>query len=242
MTAKQLVDNYHYVIVEVVAEHGNAASIERGLFKGLNAIATGTFIWLKPSKDPKDEVSKSCNLLYYSILSIETYDGTTRCYTFYRKDKGEQDKALEAITEIYNVLKEKILLKKDDYMLDISKYHDIPDLETGSKAIVGNHKTPATSMSSYYSNQRQTPAGCYTPTVYEKKEPEPTAFKRRSKKPTEDTLTSLNEKLDLIAKGEYDTDFPKVKGEKKATKEETAVENTQLTDDEMDYCGGAPFC
>jgi hypothetical protein len=211
MTVMQLGANYHYVIVEVVAEQGNAASIERGLFKGLNTISAGTFLWLKPSEDIKDKVSKSCNLLYYSILSIETYDGTTRCYTFYRKDRAEQVKARETITGIYDVLKETILLKGEDYMLDVSKYHDVPDLTTGSRDIVG--KKPG-SMSNYYNSCHKPTTSSYTPTVYQNVDPEPTAFKRRSKKPTEDVLASLNEKLDLIAKGEYDTNFPVVKGEK----------------------------
>jgi len=222
--------NYHYVIIETVAENGKAASIERGLFKGLNSVGDGTFLWIKTSDSGK--VSKSCNLSYYNILSIETYDGTTRCFTFFRKGKKEQKKGLVAITEIYDILKEKILLKDDDYMLDTDKYRDIPkNLEVGSKGIIGRGIRPAAAATNLYGNSS------YTAPVYQRKDPEPTAFKRRSKKPTEDSLATLNGKLDLITKGEYIAEFPKVKGEKKTANKGGEVVNP----DDVEEYYGTPF-
>jgi len=243
MTSNQSGTNYHYVIVEAVGEKGNAASVERGLFQGLNEIAAGAYLWMKPKAQEK--ISKSCNLAYYNILSIETFDGTTRCYTFFRKDKKEQKKALSDIKGIYEVLKERMLRKNDDYMLDTDKYISVPNnlLETGSKSIVGSHRPAVTRKADFYGNcHHASTSAMTTPSVYQKRDPEPTAFKRRSKKPTEDNLATLNEKLDLIAKGEYDINFPKVKGEKKYERGD-AVAEAQVEDDKEleDYYGDAPF-
>lgn len=198
-----------YAIIELIAERGTASSIEKGLFKGIKTERGQTFMWIKTNSD----ITRACNLAYYNILSIESYDGDTRRFTFFQATVDEQKTAFGRVKDVFVSLKD--FIDKESDLVKTSLYTDIPDnfssysqnnLPSGPQ--MTRHDDIPTGSSSIYAPAYDPK---YTPRI--KKDPEPFAFKRASKKPTKAALKKLNAKLDLIDLGEYEYTIPEVKEE-----------------------------
>lgn len=195
-----------YVIVELVAEKGTASSIEKGLFKGLKREYGQDFLWIKTASD----VTRSCNLAYYNILSIESYDGDVRRFVFFQASLDEQKKALGRIKSMLLSLEGRI--HKLSGLIEASRYSNIPDnfgnsCENSSIQKTTVHRHIPTGPAYGYNGY----------STYEKKDPEPLAFKRDAKKPTKAALKKLSAKMDLIDKGEYEYKIPEVKEKEQGT-------------------------
>lgn len=209
-------EKLRYVIVELVAERGSASSIEKGLFKGLKREFNQDFIWIRTNS----EVVRACNLAFYNILSIESYNGDVRRFTFFQASIDEQKMARNAIKSVLLALDDRV--SKASGLIEASKYTDVPD-NFGS---TNKNHMPRTSAAHTPSCNKPS---IYTPTgspafghdyydhmhSYEKKEPEPLPFKRKSRKPTKAALKKLNAKLNLIDKGEYEYEMPEINPEVK---------------------------
>lgn len=199
-----------YAIVELVGEKGTANSIEKGLFKGIKNEIEDSFLWIKSG----NTIAKSCNLKYYNVLSIETYDGDVRTFTFFMADENEQKEAHEALKGVFNGFAH-ILDERDPELIDVSKFTDVPEnfgSHTSGKIFKSGTSVPY--GTSAYNRSQQTN---YSSSAFIRKEPEPFPFKRGTKKPTKAALKKINKKLDLIVKGEYKYELPLI--EKEAAKE-----------------------
>lgn len=217
----------HYAIVEMVPYSGSANSIVRGLFKGIKKLMPDSiFLWLKNGEN----IAVAYHLQFYTILSIETYDGTVRTYTFFKQDDYEQKKALKDIEDLFDTLKY-FVNTEDECMVNTNNYTSIPENYSeseGNKIVSSNYQPTFNKDSVGNINTANKTASAYTYDYYNnvKKEPEPMAFRRRTKKPSSEALTGLTTKLDLIIKGEYEGKFPKVKGEKEIEYDDSEKENT----------------
>lgn len=202
-----------YVIVELVGEKGTANSIEKGLFKGIKkeVLGAANFLWLKTGNN----VVKACNLGFFNILSIETYDGDVKAFTFFMAGEEEQKKAYKEIDSIVSRLSH-MLNNEDPQLIDVEKFTDLP-------SSFGSHNN--SKINTNPSNAMVTGAANYNADLYnkdfsyEKKDPEPFSFKRDTKKPTKAALMRMKEKLDLIAKGEYKYELPEMSIEKVGAEE-----------------------
>lgn len=198
----------HYVIVELVGEKGAANSIEKGLFQGIKSTGTSDFLWMKTGNN----MARSCNLQFYNILSIQTYDGDVKAFTFFMANKEEQKKAREDIDNIFNRLGH-VLNDKDPKIVDVKKYIGIPKN-------FGNHDnkiptkpniTMGPPVNKVHITGRNTDP--YNHSAYVRRDPEPFPFERNTKKPTKIILKKMGEKLDLIMKGEYEYRLPEISNE-----------------------------
>lgn len=197
-----------YAIVELVGEKGTANSIEKGLFKGIKSTSTIDFLWVKTG----NSVARSCNLEFYNILSIETYDGDVKTFTFFMADEEEQKKAREAIDNVTAKLKYAID-GEDNELIDVEKFTDVPDNFGSHSSNNKNFNKTANVVGSTGYN----PTGLYNKTdytPYKRRDPEPFPFKRDTKKPTKAALRKMRSKLDMIMKGEYEYKLPEVDSEK----------------------------
>ncbi len=241
---QQLIENSSkeqtdYAVVELVGEKGGANSIEKGLLRGINEEGGESFLWLVTEK----KISRAINLADVNILSVETFDGLTRAYTFFMADEDEQKYARKLAEETFESLK-KLALPAGGLMLDVSKFKNVPEdfgkptaMSAAKKTnLVGtaSQKPAGTVGDSWYGNQQRKPAG-YTSNSYYNTDPEPCAWKRKSRKPTKKALEKLRGKLDLLAKKELKYTMPVVKTEKEeAEKKPKAAEkkaNAAATED-----------
>lgn len=202
-----------YAIVELVGELGTANSIEKGLFKGIKEGDEGDeFLWIKSG----NSVSKACSLMYYNVLSIETYDSDVRTFVFFMAGEGEQKMAREVLDKILSKFNH-IPDEKDPGLIDVNKFTNVPT-NFGSHSSVNTASKPVTHAersAPIYSNIYHR-SGTAT-SAYVRKEPEPFPFKRETRKPTKVALRKMGEKLDLIMKGEYKYELPRI--DKKADRE-----------------------
>lgn len=221
----QKINATKYAIVEIALERNNVRHIERGLFRGLRLEENNpTYIWLRTEK----KYDKMCCLLNYTVVSVETYDGQTKTSVFFMADSGEQDEAKLLLTSLKENLK--FLTREDDpEIIDTDKYENVPKDFGGTGIItkVSNHKSDV----SEYSRQRVAGfqgTGYQKPIYTPKKDPEPSTFKRKARRPSKAALGKLDAKLDLIAKGEYKYKLPKIKNEDKEEDDDGA--NQDLSD------------
>lgn len=191
--------------------------IECGLLKGLKVTL---------ADEEKDEVSifitilkngktdRIVNLKYFSILTIEIYNGIAKEIIFYSDE--HQDAAFGKLIDIMESLRTQDMLTDNESIIDISKYEDIP------KNFKDRNSTPDTTTNIY----KKENGGVLTNAVIKSRaskcfrsiEPTMLMFKRRSKKPTKEILKTMKHKILQIASGDYKPPpFKKIKGEKKDT-------------------------
>lgn len=215
-----------YAIVELIADKGRAQNIEGGLLRGIGKDAGDNFLWLVTSK----KVSRACSLAYYNILSVVTFDGFTKTYTFFMADEDEQAEARKVTEEAYDGLKE-LALPENAVLLDVSKFEEVPEnfgrlstVHSSAAASSIGHQTGAasTNMNDWYGKQHNTDTQSYV-----HNDPEPFSWKRKTRKPTKKALEALRNKLDLIAKREYEVAMRAIKGEKDVDDEECEKESAQ---------------
>lgn len=85
-----------YVRIELSPKKGLQGSTEEGLFKKLGKKFDQTLLWIR--KDHK--VTKAFNLSFFNIVTIETYDGEIRRFTFFQPSFSEQKIAREHIERL----------------------------------------------------------------------------------------------------------------------------------------------
>lgn len=191
-----------YAIVELVGDNGTADSIEKGLFKGIRDAYAHDFLWMKTGSS----ITRACNLGYYNILSVETYDGDDKTFLFFMSDKDEQQKARDSLKDVFDRFGH-LLEEGTSKLIDVDKFTDVPKNFGNSETSKISIRKSVDTHSVYGHGHGQGTLG------YTRKEPEPFPFKRETKKPTKTALKKLREKLDLIMRGEYKCSFSKIKGE-----------------------------
>lgn len=208
-----------YAIVELIAEKGRASTIECGLLRGIGEDKEGDdFLWMVTNK----KVARGCSLAYYNILSVVTFDGRAKVYTFFMADEDEQKEARKVAEGAYEGLKDLASVEGTE-LLDISKFQDVPK-DFDKLNIVSNVGSAAQQYTGTPTGQGQkdwygkgSHSNFTTPTYTA--DPTPFSWKRKTRKPTKKALEALREKLDLIAKREYEFAPRTIKGEKKKGKE-----------------------
>lgn len=220
MNVSSSIRGVKYAIVEIALERGSVKHIERGLFKGLRIKENNpTYIWLTAGEDG----AKMCNLTEYTIVSIETYDGQARVIVFFMSDKDEQTEAKAFLIAVKNGL-EDLCCKEDPELIDTDKYENVPkDFGgTGITKVSPNHSSDVSNYSAQRTMGFQTAgekSGVFSRSSYSDiEDPEPTSFKRETRKPSKTALEKLNAKLDLIAKGEYKCELPEIEADEKEDK------------------------
>lgn len=219
-------DKLKYAIVELIAEKGQADSIECGLLRGIG----DNFLWTAT----QNKVSRTFNLDYFNILSVVTYDGTKKTYMFFMADKDEQEEAKSVVEQVYKQLKS-LALPEGGTLLDVSKFVDVPT-DFGRVTKSHTHTTQNTSditsaqCQKDWTNHHSTPSRANTSSSIANdwnKEPEPYYWKRKSRKPTAKVLEKMRETILLVAKREYEYNPPTIKGEKKKVIVEPAGKNSE---------------
>jgi len=232
-------ENLDYGIVELVGEKGNADSIERGLFRGVeNEMASGDqFLWIVTKQD----VARAFNLKHFTILSIEVSDGPTRIFTFFMADANDQKMARDLALSVFEKLKRIALPNNDEKgLLDVTLFKNVPmnyDTITPKPSVTKPIHLPIPNTlgdtSGIYRCPTRTVSGFVETTA---KEPEPCVLKRKTKRPTESALKKMCDKLDLIAKGEFQSKLPAIKSEVEESKTKITSENSVFND-----YAGTPF-
>lgn len=223
-----------YAIVELIGDKGKADEIQCGLLRGIGEQDNDKFMWLVTGK----KVVRGCSLDHYNILSIVTFDGLTKTYTFFMADDDEQAEAFEVVEAAYEDLKG-IALVEGGTLLDVSKFEDVPEdfgkitstpkQQSVSKFPAKSPTNTTSGVNRYYNDFNR--------------DPEPYPWKRKTKKPTKKTLEALRTKLALIAKKEYEFTACEIKGEIDARKEKDS-EATAMADTDTDPYDkdDLPFC
>lgn len=190
-----------YAIVELIANKGRGTSIDCGLLRGIGRDDKDDFLWLVTDK----KVSRACNLTYFNILSIVVFDGIAKRYKFFMADEDEQIEARKSIERAYEGLK-KLALPENATLLDVSKFQEVPEnfgklskISLDSCANRTGAPTKQTDNHDWYGKGSNSNNFSHV-----KSDPEPFFWKRKSRKPTKKALEILREKLDLIAKREYE--------------------------------------
>lgn len=230
-----------YAIAEVVTKKGSNNNIQRGLFRGLQKFDTDDFLWLETGKDN----FRAFNMEEHNVLSLEIYDGFSRLYTYFLADERDQKEAKKRLEEAFSALSE-IALKEEGLLLDTSKFESVPEDFGRSPGKLPNtasaSKTGAATASAATTGAARTTTTGYG--TYSTPKPEPCSWKRSTRKPTKRALEILREKLDAIAKGEYETKLPSIKSEPKPKDEKDekrTAANNPYTADEIYGDACAPF-
>lgn len=219
-----------YAIVELIAEKGRAPTIECGLLRGIGEDKEGDdFLWMVTNR----KVARGCSLAYYNILSVVTFDGRAKVYTFFMADEDEQKEARKVAEGAYEGLKDLASVEGTE-LLDVSKFQNVPE-DFGKLNIVSNVRSAAQQHTGTPTGQGQkdwygkgSSCNFTNPTYTVDTDPKPFSWKRKTKKPTKNALEALREKLDLIAKREYKFAPRVIKGEEEEEKEEKADSNHML--------------
>lgn len=232
-----------YAIVEIVSKTGSSGQIQIGLFKGLQKFDADNFLWLETGKN----VSRAFNMTEHNVLSLETYDGFSRRYTYFLAEEHDQIEAKKRLEDAFTALS-RIALKKDGLLLDVSKFESVPADFAKSPGKLPNTSAPRTGTATASAagppgNTNHKTSHSYG-TGYTTAKPEPFAWKRSTRKPTKRALEILREKLDAIAKGEYEAKLPRIKSESEPKEEDnkkrTAADNP-YTADEVYSADSPPF-
>jgi len=242
-----------YCIVEVIKKDGKSNEIGRGMYRGWKdkeapkegaEAKESTIGFLYISKTTR--ATESFNMDFYNILSIEVFDGVNKTFTFFMADEIDQAQAVKIMRDVHESL-EPIADEKDKDFIDTEKYTDVPkDLggtgvvtlphntrRTGSAAVGHGHGAGGHNRQNYYSDGS---------TYYSRKDPEPTFFKRKARKPTKIALAKMAAKIDEIAAGTYKQKLPKTKEDDE--EEKAAQKNAKKSDAwDEEYAGyGQHFC
>lgn len=231
-----------YAIVELIADKGRASTIDCGLLRGIgkDKESDDEFMWAVTPK----KVVRGFSLAYYNILSVVTFDGHTKVYTFFMADEDEQKEARKIAERAYEGLKD-LALPEGERLLDVSKFENVPE-DFNKLSIVSNITTPTQHTGAATGQGKKdwygkghSCCGYTTPTYVANTDPTPFSWKRKTKKPTKKALEELREKLDMIAKREYKFAPRAIKGEKEKEKEEKADRGAMFQGYDDD---SSPFC
>lgn len=227
--------NLKYAIVEIVSKNGSSGQIQIGLFKGTQKFDTDDFLWLETGKN----VSRAFNMAEHNVLSLETYDGFARLYAYFLAEEYDQREAKKRLENAFTALS-RIALKKDGLLLDANKFESVPADFAKSPGKLPNTNAQRTGTATASAaagplgNTNHKTSHSYG-TGYTTAKPEPFAWKRSTRKPTKRALEILREKLDAIAKGEYEAKLPRIKSEPEPKEEDnskrTAADNPYTADE-----------
>lgn len=197
-----------YIAVEVIRKGiVKASNVECGLFMGIvkkldKGKVERKFLALVVS----DASVRLFNMDEYDIMTIDSTDVESRYFTVFTNQLADQAAAGVLLNEITVKLGEEKRLYPNDpnkELIDIDTYKDYPDavLEsdnlTAEKTTGGGTKSTGSTGSTYTSTHNNT-------TTTTKQEPTVTNIKRKGKLPKAEKLTTMREKVLLIASGDFE--------------------------------------
>jgi hypothetical protein len=239
-----------YAIVELTTKNSSNI-IECGLFMGMQVKTPNgedidlsdlrkkvgsVYLWLYMDDDKK---ARAYNMDFFNILSLETYNGISRVVIYFMATDSDQKEALKIAKQAMAGLSE--MATGDPDIINIKKFTDLPpNFKSSRQTVTGANSSISTGQSRRFTPAtRKTTTGPdfstnYTRTTYVKRDPEPTTFERKGRRPTKKALEKLTAKLDQIAKGEYEGKLPRIKGDTKKEREKTV--GVEIDDDEFNNC------
>lgn len=224
-----------YIAIEMInKDDTDAAEVVAGLFKGRKVRNNEStkqdevFILIHE----QDGSTYMLNTDFHNIISIEVLYETMRVMTYFMMGDEDQKSAREIISDLMKRAVEKeVVLVNDPTVIDIQKYKEVPEsVMKGETAATKSGVAKPAGKSSNYTPAKSNVNNNYT---YVKKEPSPQLWKRRSKKPTTETLLELTKSLDLLEKGKLKVNVPVLPGE--MGKKESTTGVTSGYDDEYTY-------
>lgn len=229
-------NSLRYAIVEMLFGDEKNNVITKGLFRGINEENNTRFVILEVRVKGKPTF-QILNPELYNIMSIEVYDGCEKTYLYFRAESKDQRIAMKCLYDTLDLM-EHFTEGDEKNIIDTSKYTDVPKCmgieSSPSPSVVKPVNNPTTHKQVNCGNV----GGLYGSSRFSnysvKKDPTPTAFSRKTKKPTEDMLKELRRKMELIAKGKYEYELPVAKGDLEKKREEV-TKTTTIDDDDYSY-------
>lgn len=209
---KDINTSIKYIHVEMVSDQGNKCDgykIISGLLQGIKIKGNITFILLYGKK----EVTNVINLKFYDIMTVEVLYTDRKDMTHFTIRNDDQKLALRMLIDVHKeILKSNIVHDNDEDLIDVSKYIDVP--EDYCNDIIETTNLLNKSLYSGVGDFANTHVG--HPTVLQtvlnkKKEIVPSIFGRvKSKKPSKDCLSLLQEKINQINDGKFKCILPEI--------------------------------